>query len=133
MFLNFIINDLKILNQYVIGLVVDQVTKEPISHATIIVDGISKNITSTDRGEYWRLLVPGTYTLQAFADGYYNLRAIRKKETCTQQNLFYFFIHSYAPGDKKDVIITNLFTEQMNFELTRLATPGKVTTRLICD
>lgn len=48
----------------------DKETKEPIKHATIIVDGISKNITGTDRGEYWRLLVPGTYTLQAFADGY---------------------------------------------------------------
>lgn len=103
-----ILNFLASTHRGVRGLVVDQVTKEPISHATIIVDGISKNITSTDRGEYWRLLVPGTYTLQAFADG-------------------------YAPGDKKDVIITNLFTEQMNFELTRLATPGKVTTRLICD
>ena len=58
-----------------LGLVVDQETKESIKHATIIIDGISKNITGTDRGEYWRLLVPGTYTIQAFAEGYAYLQS----------------------------------------------------------
>ncbi len=53
----------------ILGLVVNKATKQPIANAQIVVEGIGKNITVTSRGEYWRLLVPGTYTIQSFADG----------------------------------------------------------------
>ena len=42
----------------------------PISKAKIMVDGIRHNITSTSNGWYWRLLVPGQYTIRAVAKGY---------------------------------------------------------------
>ena len=29
--------------------------------AVVMVDGINKNVTSTEKGEYWRLLAPGAY------------------------------------------------------------------------
>ena len=48
----------------------DKKTQEPVPNAYVFVEGIDKNITSTERGEYWRLLVPGTYKIQSFADGY---------------------------------------------------------------
>jgi len=51
------------------GLVFNKVTKQPVANAQIIVEGIGKNITTTSKGEYWRLLVPGNYTIQCFADG----------------------------------------------------------------
>ena len=54
-----------------IGLIVDKETQEPVPNAYVVVEGINKNITSTERGEYWRLLVPGKYNIQSFADGYY--------------------------------------------------------------
>jgi len=51
------------------GLILDKETQEPVPKAYVVVEGINKNITSTERGEYWRLLVPGEYTVQSFADG----------------------------------------------------------------
>lgn len=42
----------------------------PIEGATIIVDSIDHNVTTTERGEYWRLLLPGFYKVSAAAWGY---------------------------------------------------------------
>lgn len=52
-----------------VGLVLNKATKQPIANAKIVVEGIGKNITTTSKGEYWRLLVPGNYTIQCFSDG----------------------------------------------------------------
>lgn len=43
----------------------------PVANATITVWGIEKNVTSTNDGDYWRLLVPDRrYTITATKDGY---------------------------------------------------------------
>ena len=63
--LNFLVN----VHRGVKGLVTDRETRRPIADAHVVVKGIDKNVTTTERGEYWRLLVPGTYQLQAFAPG----------------------------------------------------------------
>ncbi len=36
----------------------------------IVVQGISKPVRSSDRGEYWRLLAPNSYVVFAQADGF---------------------------------------------------------------
>lgn len=42
----------------------------PISEAEIVVRGPeTKAVRTTNRGEYWRLLMPGTYIIQAVAFG----------------------------------------------------------------
>lgn len=58
------------INLYCIisGLVRDT-NGEPIEAATIIVHGINHNVSTTHRGEYWRLLLPGTYNIHAEAWG----------------------------------------------------------------
>lgn len=42
----------------------------PIERANIVIKGINHNITTTTDGEYWRLLLPGNYSVYATAWGY---------------------------------------------------------------
>lgn len=50
------------------GVVTDE-NGEPILDADVIVEEIAHNVTTSNRGEYWRLLTPGTYTMKAAAFG----------------------------------------------------------------
>lgn len=43
---------------------------KPIEKANVVVEGINHNVTTTANGEYWRLLLPGTYSVYAIAWGY---------------------------------------------------------------
>ena len=40
----------------------------PVEGAAVRVSQRAKDVTSTARGEFWRLLVPGTYTFIAFKE-----------------------------------------------------------------
>ena len=51
------------------GFVTDADSGEAIPEATIMVENIKHNVTTAGFGDYWRLLVPGTYTLTAVASG----------------------------------------------------------------
>merc|ERR1711902_4070 len=48
------------------GLITDQ-NGNPVPEAKVSVQGIRKNIRGTVRGEYWRLLTPGSYTVTVSA------------------------------------------------------------------
>lgn len=50
------------------GLVQDE-NNNPIPGAVIQIFGINHDVKTTSRGEYWRLLLPGTYTVSANAPG----------------------------------------------------------------
>lgn len=63
---NSLLSYLTAVHSGVKGVVIDQ-AGEPIPQAVISVDGIGKNVTSTSRGEFWRLLVAGNYTLRVSA------------------------------------------------------------------
>ncbi|TRY63832.1 hypothetical protein TCAL_08292 [Tigriopus californicus] len=52
------------------GMVLDGQTNIPVPNAQVHVEGINHPVTTTNKGEYWRLLAPGTYRLFATAPGY---------------------------------------------------------------
>ena len=59
------------------GFVTDSASGEGITGATISVDGIAKDVTTAAYGAYWRLLVPGSYSVSASKDGYVRHHAYR--------------------------------------------------------
>ena len=48
------------------GIVLDA-NDNPVQNAKVIVKGRAKEVFTTERGEYWRILVPGTYSVRAMA------------------------------------------------------------------
>ncbi|CAN7937583.1 unnamed protein product [Ixodes hexagonus] len=52
------------------GVVKEFGSGRPVDKAAVWVDGIDHNVTTTDRGEFWRLLLPGQYTLRVSCPGY---------------------------------------------------------------
>ncbi|XP_043495916.1 carboxypeptidase D-like isoform X1 [Polistes fuscatus] len=63
---------IKYLEQVHIGIkgLVRDTEGQPVEDARIVIHGIDHNVTTTNRGEYWRLLLPGTYSVYATAWGY---------------------------------------------------------------
>ncbi|XP_012529985.1 carboxypeptidase D [Monomorium pharaonis] len=63
---------IKYLEQVHIGIkgFVRSADGKPIERANVVVEGINHNVTTTADGEYWRLLLPGTYSVYAIAWGY---------------------------------------------------------------
>lgn len=51
------------------GFIMD-VRNNPIFNATIHVEGIDHDVNSYKYGDYWRLLVPGTYSITVNKTGY---------------------------------------------------------------
>ena len=51
------------------GFVIDAVWLKVIPNSLITVRGINKTVTAASYGDYWRLLVPGIYTISAWAPG----------------------------------------------------------------
>lgn len=51
------------------GFVKEAVGGAALANASIVVSGIRHNLTTGDHGEYFRLLLPGTYNITAVAPG----------------------------------------------------------------
>ncbi|KAM9134514.1 carboxypeptidase N catalytic chain isoform 2-T2 [Pangshura tecta] len=64
-----LITYLEEVHQGIKGLVSDE-NNNGIAGAVISVNGIGHDVTSGDQGDYFRLLLPGTYTITTSANGY---------------------------------------------------------------
>lgn len=51
------------------GFVKEAVGSTALANANIVVSGVRHNLTTADHGEYFRLLLPGTYNITAVAPG----------------------------------------------------------------
>ena len=45
-----------------------------VGKAKVVVEGIAHNVTSSENGDYWRLLIPGKYNIEVVAKGYVTAR-----------------------------------------------------------
>lgn len=86
-----------------------------VSSATIDVEGRDHSVHSADDGDYWRLLVPGTYTLHVSAEGYnkasvevtvnggaateMDITLIRDGGTITAETTPRIHVHSDSPNE----------------------------------
>uniref|UniRef100_UPI0037E9B593 carboxypeptidase D isoform X2 n=1 Tax=Semicossyphus pulcher TaxID=241346 RepID=UPI0037E9B593 len=52
------------------GYVKEAVNGAALANVSIVVEGIRHNLTTADHGEFYRLLIPGTYNITAVATGY---------------------------------------------------------------
>ena len=58
----------------------------PVQNAKVVVEGNEKHVKTTERGEYWRLLLPGTYNIYAETqDG--KMRSNSKKVIVTSNHV----------------------------------------------
>ncbi|KAJ8985210.1 hypothetical protein NQ317_018239 [Molorchus minor] len=80
------------------GLVTNE-RNEAVLDADVVVVGVDHNVTTSNRGEYWRLLLPGTYEMYATAYG-------------------------YLPSERATVVVEENKTAIQNFTL-RLSPPQK--------
>lgn len=71
------------------GVITDSEIKKPIHKAFVHVIGIENNVTSNERGEYWRLLSDGLYDVRIDAEGYYSktIKQVKIENSLTSAKL----------------------------------------------
>ncbi|XP_040901723.1 carboxypeptidase D isoform X2 [Toxotes jaculatrix] len=86
------------------GTVSDSSDGTGIPNATITVAEIDHNITTAHTGDYWRLLVPNTYSITASADGYMPVRtyATVSKDRVETVDFRLTRIHSDSKGQSQN-------------------------------
>ena len=80
--------------------IVSKPNGKPVMNANVLIDGNSKIVRTSQRGEYWRLLLPGIYYIHAEdEDG--KLRSDIKRVNVTSNNVLRldFILSANLDGD----------------------------------
>ncbi|XP_023700161.1 carboxypeptidase D [Paramormyrops kingsleyae] len=111
------------------GMVLDSKDSTGIPNATITVEGIDHPVTSGKDGDYWRLLVPGTYKLTVSAYRYtpvtlyatvpaegvesvdFRLTRVRSEEIDPQEEDFHAFIKELSSDHGLEQLVRNMATD----------------------
>ena len=109
------------------GLVLDTEGR-PVAGAEVRVEGIDKVTTSTDRGEFWRLLLPGFYKyVQDFFVNFkiafqISFRISAKKNNMIGSVSTYVSHHLGDGSVRADIILDNI--EYQNFNISTQRNSG---------
>lgn len=100
------------------GLVLNE-RNEPVLDADVVVVGINHNVTTSNRGEYWRLLLPGEYRMYATAYG------CVVKPLCSDSHVIMLLelIFRYQPSEPVTVTVKPNETVIQHFVLHKLPQP----------
>lgn len=107
----------------VTGVVLDEETHLPILHTVLKIKGRNIDFYPSQRGEFWRLLLPGRYTLIARAEGYhttevdFDVIAYQDLPKLTSLKVFMVNMTKSPPTTSTSTTIT-----------TTVATTAKITT-----
>ncbi|XP_035900560.1 carboxypeptidase D isoform X2 [Anopheles stephensi] len=116
-----LIEYLKLVHVGVKGLVTDS-AGYPIKDADVIVSGIDRNVRTSERGEYWRLLVPGQYNVRVEAVGYYPSEPVTVQVKADQPLQVNFSLKSYdtqeAPSKSEQVRVVRETFDEYGFAKT---------------
>ncbi|XP_058117990.1 carboxypeptidase D isoform X2 [Anopheles coustani] len=116
-----LIEYMKLVHAGVKGLVTDS-AGYPIKDADVIVSGVDRNVRTTDRGEYWRLLVPGEYNIRVEAVGYYPSEEVHAVVDTDRTLRLNFSLKSYdsqeAPSKAEQVRVVRETFDQYGFAKT---------------
>ncbi|CAH1776916.1 unnamed protein product [Owenia fusiformis] len=78
------LNSWKFVHRGIKGIISDS-QGNPVPNAKVYIDKRKHPVTSTSKGEYWRVLLPGTYTIRVEAEGY---RKFKKEIIVHDPDLF---------------------------------------------
>jgi carboxypeptidase D len=80
-----------------LGVVTDE-DGNGVEGAEVVVVGVERNVTTTSRGEYWRLLLPGSYNLTVIAWGYEPIAPVPITVVQGNTTIMNFSLQSTNPG-----------------------------------
>lgn len=122
-----LIEYMKMSHMGIKGLVKD-INGYPINDAEIFVQGVEdKPVRATERGEFWRLVTPGTYNIRAIAFGWVisderwawvdvPLTSSKLSQPLSIKSII--SIRSYVPSQYMEVVVNEVGPTVVNFTLT---------------
>ena len=102
----------------------------PVVGADVKVEGINHSVKSASHGDYWRLLVPGTYSITVEADGYTSVTRHRVHVAQDKPTVVNFTLTMKAPAPWEPSQFVHHNHTALEKELTDLATTFSTITRL---
>ncbi|KAF2881795.1 hypothetical protein ILUMI_24390 [Ignelater luminosus] len=111
----------------VTGIIYDRITGKGIKSATLQIVGRNMNFTTTKYGEFWRILLPGSYKLQIVAKGYHS--KIVPFQVLSKTTRYPQLVGLYVPMDNISLPLPTKTTRRPSFSTTPVPSTRNVSSR----